>query len=694
MLLCYPGLVGRVVIACVCFALLVASAWGADGGGQGAGERMAALRAEVARHDALYYEKASPEISDGEYDALVRELRELEAAFGDAGDGADGGLRIGDDRVEGVAKWRHGAPMLSLEKGYAEADVEAFHRMVMAASEGEAVGYVIEPKYDGMAVSLTYERGRFVRATTRGDGAEGDDVSANVLTIAGVPRELGGTGAPDLVEIRGEIYLTFAAFERVNRERAERGEDGFATPRNLAAGSAKLADAGEAAERGLSLVVFGYGAYEGSGGEPVSQSAFYELARGWGLPVVAGARTAGSAGELVAAIGAMETERAGYGFPTDGVVVKVDERSLQRRLGESGVAPRWALAYKFAARRVETRLLGIAWQVGRSGMVTPVAELEPALIEGVLVGRATLHNAGFIERHDLRVGDVVAIERAGEVIPAVAGVNRAKRSAESEAFVAPVDCPSCGVALERSGTGAGLRCGNGGCPAQLQRRLEHFVSRAGVNIEGLGPATIAGLVARGELRDLPDIYRLAGVEAGLRAEIERSTGAELWRFVAGLGIPGVGEARARELARVYGSLEALAGLEAGDFEVGGRAAGAKLGASVRAGLVAYFGDAGNRGRIAALVEVGVAPVVGGEVEEGALSGKIFVFTGRLPGLSRAEATRLVERAGGVVASRVTRGTDYIVVGEEPGFKLEAARALGVTVLVEGELKELLGEDEE
>ena len=540
-------------------------------------ERLSWLRAEIARHDELYFKKNAPEISDAEYDRLKRELVVLQKAFPDDVTAGGKKSKAGDDRSGEFTTHRHREAMLSLEKAYEESELRAFMARSERALRQENLVYVVEPKFDGLAVSLTYERGRLVRAVTRGDGSEGDDVTANVSMIAGVSRELrteGEGGAknpiPEVVELRGEIYLTLAEFARINAEREAGGEEPFAHPRNLAAGTLKQKDAALVAQRGLSLAVYGWGAWEGGAGEPGSQQAFHGLVRAWGLPGVEGAAVARDADETWAVIERWGAQRSTLAFPADGVVVKIDSRVWQRELGAGEEAPRWAVAYKFPPERVVTRLNGITLQIGRTGVLTPVAELEPVKIGGTVIARATLHNVEEIARRDLRVGDFVYVERAGEVIPAIVGVELERRGAEVVKFEPPEKCPSCGAALVREAKD--VKCGNARCPAQVRKRVEFFVSKEGVGIRGMGPALIERLVSEGKVAGVADVYGLKKEDVSERvwAEIERSRTVELEKVLAGLG---VGKKRAAELMAKHEDLRGMA------EELGGEA-----GALVEAGV--------------------------------------------------------------------------------------------------------------
>lgn len=519
-------------------------AWGAwISAAEETAERVRWLRAETARHDELYFKKAAPEISDADYDALKRELRALEKGAAQP---------VGDDRGGLWPVAWHRAPMLSLEKAYSKAELRAFIDRVERTLRREEVAWVLEPKFDGLAISVTYEDGKLSRAVTRGNGAEGDDVTANFLKIAGVPREL-PAGVPELVEVRGEIFMDWAEFRRINAEREAASEEPLAHPRNAAAGTIKSKDADEVARRKLSVVFYATGAWEGVAKPPETQAALHALMKTWGLPGVdAVAVKSGEAWEAVEAFG---RGREGLPYPVDGVVLKVNSFADQRELGLGEEAPRWAVAYKFPPERVSTRVKAITLQVGRTGVVTPVAELEPVRVGGTLVARATLHNADEIARRDVRVGDYVFLEKAGEVIPAITGVDVSRRGEGVEAFVFPEACAECGTGLVKEG--AAVRCPNAECAAQVRKRVEFFASREGVGIRGLGPALIGRLVAEGKVKGVADVYRLTqeDVSARVWTEIERSRTAELERVLAGLG---VGKKRAAELMAKHGDLRAMA----------------------------------------------------------------------------------------------------------------------------------------
>jgi DNA ligase (NAD+) len=669
-------------------------------------QHIAELRAQVARHDELYYRQAKPKITDFEYDRLKRDLADLEARFPQFKAAGSPTQRVGDDRLEGFAAHRHRQPMQSLDNTYSEDDLRAFHQRLVKLFGRADLGYVIEPKIDGVAVSLTYEKGVFVRAVTRGDGVEGDDITANAKTIKTLPKELKrpspkGPGAkaarlPDTVEIRGEIYMTLAEFQRINREREEGGEALFANPRNLTAGTIKQLDPREVARRKLEIVLYGLGFCEPAVTE--TQNDIHGLVRAWGLPGVEKFWTARGIDETWAAVQELDKLRHKFAYATDGAVVKLDSLAQQREAGSTSKAPRWAIAYKFAAERAETRLNAITVQVGRTGVLTPVAELEPVVLAGTTVSRATLHNRDEIARKDIRVGDYVYVEKAGEIIPAVVGVNQDRRPKDSAPFVFPGKCSVCGTRVVQYEGEVALRCPNPDCPAQVRRRVQHFASKGGVDIEGLGEAMVDTLVEKNWVKSLADIYRLRrddlltlgkSVEKStdnLLAAIEASKRAELWRVINGLGIMHVGAAAAKDLALKFGSLEALTEARRDDLlTIEG------IGETMANAIIAHFNEPRNRALVSRLLALGVAPAAPARPAAGAtlLADKTFVLTGTLPTMTREEATAKIEAAGGKVSSSVSRKTSYVLAGDEAGSKLDKAKALGVPVIDEAEFRRML-----
>ncbi|MFT3831142.1 MAG: NAD-dependent DNA ligase LigA [Opitutaceae bacterium] len=696
--------------------------------------RIAQLRTELARHDELYYRQARPELADFDYDRLKRELAELETAHPDLSAGASPTKRVGDDRAEGFARVRHRQAMMTLDNTYDEGELREFHARLAKLLGTDDLAYTVEPKIDGLAVSLTYERGQLLRAVTRGDGEEGDDVTANVRTIRGLPgalramagerREAKGeraeadelplfaeaappkaamAGVPDLIEIRGEVFLRLEEFRRINREQEEAGLEPYANPRNLAAGTLKLLDAGEVAKRRLEIVLYGLGACEPT--EPAaSQAEFLQRLVDWGLPVVERFWAVRGIDAAWAVIGELDRARRSFAYATDGAVVKLDRHDQQRLAGARGagqsarkLSPRWACAYKFAPDRAETRVNAITIQVGRTGALTPVAELEPVLLAGTTVKRATLHNAEEIARKDVRPGDTVLIEKAGEIIPAVVQVLVEKRPAGLAPYVFPTTCPICGAPATRAEGEVVWRCPNPGCPEKVRRRLEHFASKGCLDIDGLGEEMVALLIERGLVKTIPDVFRLkledllplkkaGAVWAGnLIAGIAARKHADLWRVLNGLGIPQVGAAASKDLAQRFRSLDAIAAASEADLlNVGG------IGERTAGLIREWFAQPANRALLTELRAAGLEPTPPRAPGTSApLAGKTIVLTGTLPTLSREDATALIEAAGGKVSGSVSKKTHYVVAGAEAGSKLEKARSLGLPVLDEEALRALV-----
>ncbi len=669
-------------------------------------QRIADLRTQVARHNDLYFRQARSEITDFEYDRLKRELADLEGQYPQFGAADSPSAQVGDDRLEGFATYRHRQAMQSLDNTYTETELRAFHQRLVKLFGAEDLAYVVEPKIDGIAVSLTYEKGVLVRAVTRGSGVEGDDITVNARTIKALPKELKrpnprgpnskGARIPDVVEIRGEIYMTLAEFERINREREEAGEIVYANPRNLTAGTIKQLDAREVARRRLEIVLYGMGFCA----PPVAerQSEWHAVVAAWGLPTVEKFWTVRGIDEVWRAVQELDRLRHSFAYATDGAVVKLDALAQQREAGSTAKAPRWAIAYKFAAERAETRLNAITVQVGRTGVLTPVAELEPVVLAGTTVARATLHNKDEIARKDVRVGDWVQVEKAGEIIPAVVGVNRERRPKESVPYVFPAKCPVCGTRVVQYEGEVATRCPNPDCPAQVRRRVQHYASKGGVDIEGLGEAMIDTLVEKGWVRSIPDIYRLRreqlltlgkSVEKSsdnLLAAIAASKRAELWRVINGLGIPHVGAAAAKDLALRFGSLEAL--VEARRDDLLGIPG---IGETMADAIIAHFNEPKNRTVVSRLLTHGLEPTAPARPAGAAarLAGKTFVLTGTLPTLTREEVTARIEAAGGRVSGSVSRKTNFVLAGEDAGTKLEKARGLGVPVIDEAEFGRML-----
>lgn len=642
-----------------------------------------------------------PEISDAEFDALVNELKALEAAHPDLVTLDSPTQRVGGRAAEGFATVEHLRPMLSLDNAYSDAELRAFdERVQRGLGVAGPVAYVAELKIDGLSVALTYEDGRLVRGATRGDGVRGEDVTANVRTIRSIPLALRG-GPVGRIEVRGEVYLPRASFQRTNREREEAGEMTFANPRNAAAGTMRNLDPRQVARRALRAWVYQVLGLD----HEATHRGLLDRMRAWGLPVEPSWRSCEGIDEVVAFCAGWRERRHDLDFETDGVVVKLDDLSLRERLGSTSKFPRWAVAFKFPAQQARTRLRQIAVNVGRTGAVTPYAVLEPVLLAGSTISMATLHNAEDLARKDIREGDMVVIEKGGDVIPKVVRPVLEERSPVSEPWTMPAGCPACGSHLTRPADEVVWRCENTSCPARLRRSLQHFASRGAMNIEGLGEALVDQLVSQGLVRDYSDLYgldvpTLAALESlteregkvlrrrvgekvatKLRQQIDRSRENDLARVVYGLGIRHVGERAAEVLASAFGDIDALMGASVEQLQ-DTHEIGPVLAASARA----WFDEPHNRELIGRLREAGLrmqaarrAPQPGGR---GRLAGQSVVLTGTLEGMTREEATAAVERLGGKVTGSVSRKTSFVVVGSEPGSKAEKARQLGIEMLDE------------
>ena len=655
--------------------------------------RAGELRRQIAHHDRLYYGKAAPEITDREYDALLRELGDLEDAHPDLRTPDSPTQRVAGQPLEGFTQVRHRVPMQSLDNTYSLEESDEFMARVERLLPGIKLRWTIEPKVDGVALSLTYRKGLLELAATRGDGATGDDVTQNIRTIRAIPLKLDGE-APDLLEIRGEVYLPKQKFAALNTEREKDGEPPFANPRNAAAGSLKLLDSSIVARRGLSAVFYGLGAVEG-GQAPQTQTELLRWLKKAGLPVVPKFWEADDESGVRQAVAALGKIRHDFAFETDGAVIKLDEFKRREQAGSTAKAPRWAMAFKYEAERARTRLNDITVQVGRTGTLTPVAELEPVPIAGSRVARATLHNEEEIARKDIRVGDWVFVEKAGEVIPAVVGVDTKARTGREKKFAMPGKCPSCGSKVFRDPELTAVRCINPDCPAQIRRRLEHFAARGAMDIEGLGEAMVDQLVTAGLVQALPGIYALKAGEvsalermgekstANLLSAIEGSKKQPLWRLLFGLGIMHVGAALARKLAGKYHTLDRIAAAPVDDLENT-----EDVGAIVAQAIHDFFRLPHNKKLVGLLRGHGLNF---GERDERAapasqeLAGETWVITGTLS-RPRDEIAELIRRHGGAVSGSVSKKTSYVLAGEEAGSKLDKAKSLGVPVIDEKTLR--------
>jgi DNA ligase (NAD+) len=649
------------------------------------------LARKIRELDRAYYQEAAPLVSDQEYDRLYRELVDLETAHPELRTADSPSQRVGGEPLAHFVSVEHTIPMQSLDNTYSAAELEAFVDRIQKTLEGEKLGFVVEPKIDGVAVSIRYEKGRFVQGLTRGDGQKGDDITANLRTIKNLPLEI-ENDAP-VLEVRGEVYYPRAAFDRLNRQREAAGEAAFANPRNAAAGTLKQLDSRLVARRPLQIVLYGPGELRGV--SCATQEEWLHLLKKLGLPVPEKFWSAETKRQLLDQIEELDVERRKYAYATDGAVVKLNEWRLRNALGATSKAPRWAIAYKYSAEKAVTTLEGVTFQVGRTGVITPVAELKPVLLAGTTVSRATLHNFEEIKRKDIRRYDHVTVEKAGEVIPAVLGAVIEARTGQEKEIAPPHQCPACATKL--AWDGIFLRCPNPSCPAQTQRRIQHFAQRGAMDIEGMGESLVEQLVTADLVKDPADLYQLtleqlSGLErmAEKSAQnvldgIEASKKGDLWRLIFGLGILHVGAGAARALAGHFGSLEKLAGASREDL-----LAIHDIGGVMAESIVKWFASEENRELLRRLREAGVqrkaakvAPVSGGKE----IAGKTFVLTGTLSEPRETMAER-IRAAGGKVAGSVSKKTDYVIAGENAGSKLDDARRLGVKILSERDFAEL------
>ena len=663
-----------------------------------AAQRIMELREQIHHHDYLYYVESRPEVSDAEYDALARELRTLEAEFPELVTADSPTQRVAGTPIDAFQPVEHRAAMLSLDNAVSPEDLREFEARITRALPGTRFTYVGEPKIDGLGVALVYARGRFVRGATRGDGRVGEDISANLRTIRSLPMVLRGPlAAVEDLEIRGEVFIPRAEFERLNRGLEEAGEATFANPRNAAAGAVRQKDPSVTARRPLDA--FLYHVSWSPGLTFATHWEALEALRAAGFRTNPKSRRCASMDEVVAACADLEAERDALGYDADGVVVKVDALDVQRRLGSTTHHPRWAIAFKFAARQATTVVQAIEVNVGKTGALTPVAKLTPVPLAGVTISNVSLPNEDEVRRTDVRVGDTVLIERAGDVIPYVVQVVLSRRPSDTAPYAFPDRCPACGGVAFRPEGEAYWRCMNTACPAQLKERLRHFGSRRAMDIEHLGEAVVEQLVDRGLVKDFADLYRLRPAQLAeldrlaeksaqnLATAIDGSKSRGLSRLLNALGIRLVGERVARLLAMRYATLERLmAAPEATLAEAHG------IGPTIAASVRKFFDDESNRRVLDELGRLGVDLTERSAPADGPrpLAGKTFVITGTLGTLSREGARELVESLGGRVTSSVTRKTAYVVVGESPGSKAADADRLGVAVLDEAAFLDLTG----
>src|SRR5881296_2857287 len=678
--------------------------------------RHAALTGEIRRHDHAYYVEAQPVISDFDYDRLYRELIELEREFPDLATTDSPSQRVGGKPLDKFNSVQHLAPMMSLDNTYSQDEVRAFVERVQKLVPRQKLEWVVEPKVDGVAINLRYEHGVFTLGATRGDGTNGDDITAILKTIRSLPLRLAARReVPRIMEVRGEVFFPKQVFVKLNAERQDAGEEPFANPRNAAAGSLKQLDPTLVARRRLDIILYGTGKVEG-GQVPETQRELLRWLTALGFKTPEKHWHCDSIDELLRAIDELDRVRDKFSYETDGAVIKLDSIPLRERLGATSKAPRWGMAFKYAPEQAETKLNAITVQVGRTGALTPVAELDPVFLAGTTVKRATLHNEDQIKRLDVRVGDTVVIQKAGEIIPEVVRVVTAKRTGREKPFRFPKECPECGSKVSKGGTtGSGAddtpetmdeaavwRCTNPDCPAQVRGRIEHWCSRGAMDIEGGGEVLAAQLVQSGLVRDVADLYRLTVKEV---ANLERmgeksaqnfldgvaaSKTRDAWRVLFGLGILHVGAGVAKSLGRAFASVDDVfaAGVDQlSEVE--------DVGEVIAKSLTQWFGDPRNLKLVDRLREAGVnfkSSLHSAAAAVGPFSGKTFVLTGTLPTMSREQATAKIESLGGKVSGSVSKKTDYVLAGEEAGSKLEKAQKLGVKTIDEAEFNRMCGLD--
>ena len=662
-----------------------------------AAARIEALRAEIRRHERLYYVLNRPEISDEAYDRLDRELQDLEAAHPDLVTPDSPTQRVGEKPSDEFPTFAHRVPMLSLDNTYSEDELREFEERIFRMVGPREMTYVSELKIDGLSMALHYEAGRLLRGVTRGDGVRGDDVTPNVRAIRAIPLVLSGDGVPSALEVRGEVFLPRSRFEAINLEREEAEEEPFANPRNAAAGTMKTLDARVVAERGLDIYLYSVAQVQGA--TLRSQWETLERLRSWGLKTNPTSRLCAGLPAVLEFCAEWRDKRDTLEYDIDGVVVKVDDFSLQQDLGFTSKFPRWAIAYKYPARQASTIVRAVETYVGRTGKLTPVAHLDPVFLAGSTVARATLHNEEEVARKDVRVGDTVLIEKGGDVIPKVVRVIEEKRPADAQPWMPPAACPVCGTAAVKAEGEVDRRCPNASCPAQIVERLKHFARRQTMDIEGLGDALVRQLVEVGLVTDFADLYhlrdrrddlvgldRMADKSAdNLLAQIEASKSRELRRLLFGLGIRFVGERAAMLLARHFRSLEALA--RASVEEIDGIY---EIGPAVAQSVHDWFRSPANATLVDRLRAAGVRTSEGDAAPHSlAFQGMQFVLTGTLPGMSRDEAKAAIEERGGRVTSPVSKKTSVVVVGAEAGSKLDKAKELGLRCVDEAEFRAML-----
>ena len=667
-------------------------------------KRIEELRDLITHHNRRYYQFDDPEISDAEYDGLMRELLQLEDRFADRIDlSASPSRRVGAAPLEKFDSIRHLSPMLSLANALSEEEILAFdERIKRFLGTREAVSYVVEPKLDGIGVNLVYEKGSLRSGSTRGDGAVGEDITQNLKTIRTIPLKIRSSVAPPvpaLIEIRGEVYIGTDAFRTLNRQRMADGDNPFANPRNAAAGSLRQLDSRITAKRPLAIFCYAMGFVDPDSAGFETHGDLLQALAGWGFPVNPLIRKAQDIGECIAYYREMAARREELPYEIDGTVIKVDSTDIRDRLGAVSRSPRWAIACKFAATQATTTIEDIIIQVGRTGVLTPVAQMKPVRIAGAVVSRATLHNQDELDKKNIHIGDTVIVQRAGDVIPEIVKTVGPSAERTDRPFQIPGTCPVCGSRIVRLEGEAAHRCINLDCPAQIRENIKHFVSRGGMDIEGLGEKLVAQMLDTGIVRDPADLYDLTtetlenlermGEKSAdnIRASLERSKTPPLDKLIFALGIRHTGEHISKVLARRFGTLEAI--MRAGEEEL---LAVKEIGPEIAASITTFFREPSNLRTIERLREAGVSPVERSVVSE-TLLGKTFVLTGTLERFSRSQAKEMIESRGGAVSSSVTKKTDYVVAGASAGSKLDKAGQLGIPVLDEAALLEMTGDGE-
>ena len=661
--------------------------------GKDAKKQIEQLRLEIRKHDYLYYVLNQPQISDRQYDKLFAELKELEQANPQFVTPDSPTQRVSERPIEGFTSVRHSVPMLSMDNTYNAEELRAFDERVRRQLGSADYDYVVELKIDGLAISLRYEAGVLVTAATRGDGEVGDDVTANVRTIKAVPLRLLGDGKiPDVLEVRGEVYMPTTSFVELNRLRTEAGEPAFANPRNAAAGSLKLLDAKITAARNLSFFAYATGDLS----EPLDEYHFKTLQKfiKLGLPVNPNIRKAENIDEVISICLDWTQKQPKLSYQIDGMVIKINRFDQRDILGATGRAPRWCISYKFPAERAETTVESIDVQVGKSGILTPVANLRPVQLSGTTVKRASLHNFDELNRLNVGVGDTVLIEKAGEIIPQVIEVK--EKAAVTVPFKIPAQCPSCGSSVARDEDGVYVRCQNPDCLGRLKERLKYFTGRGQMDIEHLGDALIEQLIETGLVKNFADLYKLQKsqlIELERMAEksadnvikaIEKSRTQPLWRLIAALGIRHIGGQSAQILAEHFSSLEALMTADVQTLE-----AIDQIGPTMAESVYEYFRNVRNRAVVGELLDAGVKPKQPEAKRSDKLAGKTIVVTGTLASFSRQQAEEAIRQAGGKASSSVSKKTDFVLAGKEPGSKLEKAQKLGVKVINEQQFLDML-----